>query len=111
MGSARVARSVTIPVSAAEARSRAQTFARLYEFRPDAGDGQELTFKRGSLLGDLFSFDVQKVSSTLSITLEPRGDQTRVTAVLRAGAPFQIFTAGDRQVLEKNLDVLVEMLR
>lgn len=83
----------------------------MYEFRSVLESENELTLRRGSFLSGLFAFDVHKVSSMLSIALEPSGEGTRITAVLKASAPFSVFTNSDRQVLEKDLDVLIETLR
>lgn len=111
MGKVQVGRALKVDSAADVVRQRLDTFARQYEFAVEAQLGSTIELHRGSTLGNLTSFDVQKVTSTLTVVIEPHDGSTSVTATLVAGSFFQIFTAGDRATLEKQMDVLVGTLR
>jgi hypothetical protein len=111
VGSATVARVIDVAATSTEVADRVRLFARHNDFKPVEEQSGELVFKRGGGLGDLFSFDVHNVSTRFVVTLERRGAGTRVTATMKAGSPFQVFTGGDRAALERNIDVFVDMVR
>lgn len=73
--------------------------------------GESLEFRRGGMIGNLLSFDVQKISSVLTVDVRASDGRASVTAALIAGSLFQIFSAGDRATLEKQMDVLVSTLK
>lgn len=108
----RVGRALTVDLSDGEVRDRLLRFASLYGFKVTRDELQIMELRRGSLVGEFFSFDVQDVPTRLEVELERAAGRTAlVTARIEAGTRFGFFTGGDRAALEKQLDVLAETLR
>lgn len=112
MANLRIGRVLTVDLSDEQLRERLLRFASLYGFEVRRDEPQIKELRRGGLLGELFSFDVQNVPTRLELEVErAAGQSTLVTARLEAGTRFGFFTGGDRAALEKQLDVLAETLR
>ena len=111
MGKVQVGRTCTVDAPLEVVKQRLISFGRLYEFYVARDDGKSLEFRRGGLIGSLFSFDVQNVSTVLTADLHASNGRISVAVVLIARAPFAIFMASDRVTLEKQMDVLVATLK
>ncbi len=108
----KVGRAVSIGTDLQTVRSRLLVFADLYGLRMVADADGAVEFARGGLLGELFSFDVQNAPTRMRVELEgTSASATFVTATLGASTRFGLFTAADRASLEKQLDVLCDMLQ
>lgn len=106
-----VDRSLRIAADVHDVRARLLEFARLEGFIVSRATAATVELARGRLLDELFSSDVRKVPITLRADLaEGEGPSTRVTVRLVARTRFGLFTAGDRDALEKWLDALTETL-
>jgi hypothetical protein len=110
MPTLRTARSLAVAVPEAELRARVAKFADLYGLRPGRDTGHIQEFQRGGLFGELFSFDIQSVPTTLRAEFQKAEEGTEVTITLAARTRFGVFTSGDRAALEKQLDVLASMV-
>ena len=112
MAKLEVGRALTVDRSDGQIHERARRFASLYGFEVVRDEPRIIELRRGGLLGELFSFDIQNVPTYLDLELErPAHGATLVTARLEARTRFGFFTSGDRVALEKQLDVLADTLR
>jgi len=65
-------------------------------------------FKRGSGWAAVYTFDVRKLPTTVTVTLTDRGDD-RVLILVNynvSGKGLQIFTSGDREKIEAEMESL-----
>lgn len=108
MGKLQVGRHLSVDADPETVKGRLKAFARLYGFALREEERLALEFTRGSVLGNLLSFDVQNVTTRLAINLAPSGSTTEITAKMTAASPVSIFTGGDRAALERQMDILAQ---
>ena len=111
MPKVQVGRTLTVYAPLEVVKQRLTSFARMYEFELVDDTKHRVVFKRGTLIGNFMSFDVQKVTSSFTVDISESDGQTSATAVLIAGSFFQILSAGDRGVLERQMDIFVSTLK
>jgi hypothetical protein len=104
-------RAFEVGASVDAVRERLNVFANMYDFRLSQDQGTVLQYKRGGFWGNLLSFDVNKVTSTLEIRLNASQGRCAVQAQMLVGSALQIGTSGDRAALEQQMDVLVSMVK
>lgn len=78
-------------------------------FQSAAEETDSLTMKRGSHWSAAFTFDIRKIPSTLSVSVE--GEYPcLLTIELRCKSPLAMQTPGDKGKLEKDLNLLEDFL-
>ncbi len=69
-----------------------------------------LVLKRGSTLGSLFSFKVEDVKTTLTISLSQKGEEVNVLCDYDLTGYGFIFTSSDKSTLEGEVEKLKHFL-
>ena len=70
-----------------------------------------LILKRGGTLGSLFSFKIENVKTTLTISFSQKGQDVHVLCDYDVTGHGQIFTSSDESTLESEVEMLKNFLQ
>jgi len=103
-------RTFQVEASQQDVSQRANAWAAKSDFILEAQSENKMSFARGSHWHALYTFDVRKLPTKVSITLS---GQSPVSAdcTFEVGSPFSIKTPGDTKRVSEQFDLLVAHLK
>ena len=102
-------REIFIDASSDEITNRATTWAAKADFVLKTQTSTQLRFVRGSLWKALYTFDVRKLPTGVTLTVS-EGSPTTVTCEFDVRSPITIQTPGDEKRISEHFDLLIAHL-
>ncbi|MFA6292035.1 MAG: hypothetical protein WC637_09655 [Victivallales bacterium] len=103
-------RTIQIEASQQEVSQRANAWAAKCDFVLENQSANQMVFQRGSHWYAVYTFDVRKLPTVVSITFSEQAP-LNVDCVFNIGSPFSISTPGDPKRVSEQFDLLIAYLR
>lgn len=103
-------RTIQIEASQQDVLQRANAWAAKSEFVLETQSINQMVFTRGSHWHAIYTFDVRKLPTTVSLVLSGQSPVI-VECSFKVGSPLSISTPGDRKRVSEHFDLLVAYLK
>lgn len=103
-------RVIQIDASRQDLIQRANAWAAKSEFVLETQSMNQMVFKRGSHWHAIYTFDVRKLPTTVSLMFSGQSP-ANVECTFKVGSPLSISTPGDSKRVSEHFDLLVAYLK
>ena len=103
-------RTIQIEASQQDVIQRANAWAAKSEFVLETQSMNQAVFTRGSHWHALYTFDVRKLPTTVSLVFSGHSP-VNVDCTFKVGSPLSLSTPGDRKRVSEHFDLLIAYLK